>query len=149
MMAGTIFSLEIIKGENKARSMQEVQNNANFIIEKIIKTVRQANDIDLTASIFETTPGKLGLTMANSAENPTVFYVDPTDNSLRIKQGETVAQKLSSSEIEITNLVFRNLSTAKSQPNIKINLEVTYKNPNNLSDFNAVFNLEQAVSIRK
>lgn len=148
-LAGTQFTMEVIKGQNKSRSDQEVQDNARFAMETMTKLIRSADGVDVAASIFDTSPGKLVLNMSDAAKHPTIFEVDAQTDSLTMKEGNDPVVNLTSNEIDVSNLIFKNLSPPKVQPNIKINIDLTFTNPSGIPDFNANFALENTISIRK
>jgi len=141
------FSLDVIEGKAKARSMREVQQNSRFAIEKMTQEIRRAEDINLAESVFDTHPGVLSLAMPEAEKNPTVFDLS-LDSALRITQGTSTPEILFSNQVAATNLVFTNLSPLAWSKNIKINLTVQYKNPER-KEFEATSTLETAVSLRK
>jgi len=141
------FSLDVIAGKVKARSMREVQQNSCFAIERMTQEIRRAEDINLTESVFDTHPGVLSLVMPETEKNPTVFDLS-LDGALRMTQGTSTPEILFSNQVAATNLVFTNLSPLAWSKNIKINLTVQYKNPER-KEFEATSTLETAVSLRK
>ena len=141
------FSLDVIEGKAKARSMREVQQNSRFAIEKMTQEIRRAEDINLAESVFDTHPGVLSLVMPEADKNPTIFDFS-LDGALRMTQGTNTPKVLTTNQVETTNLVFTNLSPLAWSKNIKINLTVQYKNPER-KEFEATSIIETAVSLRK
>ena len=141
------FSLDIIAGKAKARSMREVQQNTRFTIERMTQEIRRAVNLNLAESVFDAHPGILSLAMPEAEKNPTVFDLS-LDGALRMTQGTSTPEILFSNQVAATNLVFTNLSPLAWSKNIKINLTVQYKNPER-KEFEATSIIETAVSLRK
>ena len=142
----TYFALDILYGKIKSQSQMAVQQNARFATEKVTQEIRQALDINLGDSIFGTNPGRLSLAMPQSEENPTIF--DIVSKALRIYQPAIGTYNLTSSDVEVTNLVFTNLSPADGAKNIKIDLTIKYKNPENKGEIEASCDIQTTVSTR-
>ena len=140
------FSLDIIEGKTKARSMREVQQNTRFAIERMTQEIRRAEGINLAESVFDAHPGILSLAMPEADKNPTIF--DLSFGALRMTQGSSTPEILFSNQVEATNLIFTNLSPLAWSKNIKIDLTIQYKNPER-KEFEAISFIETAVSLRK
>jgi len=147
LVAAVNFSLDIIEGKAKARSMREVQQNTRFSIERMTQEIRRASGINLGQSVFDTHPGILSLAMPEAEKNPTIFDLS-LDGALRITQGTSTPEILTTNQVATTNLVFTNLSPLAWSKNIKINLTIQYKNPER-KEFEATSIVETAVSLRK
>ena len=141
------FSLGIIASKAKAKSVREVEQNSRFAIERMSQEIRRAVDINLSDSVFNQHPGVLSLAMPEDSDNPTVFDLS-SDGALRITQGTSTPQILTSDQVEVSNLVFTNLSPNDWSKNIKINLTVQYKNSQR-EEFNSSSTVETAIGLRK
>jgi Tfp pilus assembly protein PilW len=141
------FTLDIVGTSQKARVKQEAQQNARIALERISRTIREANGLNVGSSTFGSHPGVLSLSMDNAAVNPTVF--DISGGVLRITEGVGAPQALTSDDFNVTNLVFTNRSISGRTTNIKTEITVTHPNPQNSEIFDAEVSLRSTSVIRE
>jgi len=141
------FSMNVITTGEEAEINQTVMRDAQFAMSKMVEQIREASDVDVGNSIFGAHPGVLTLTTINSpANDPTVF--DLAGVILQIKQGGGAAMPLLDSSLEVTNLVFTDLSRTNYTKNIKIDLTVRHKNFGQSSIANAEVVLSGSATVR-
>lgn len=147
MVGITTFSINIIFTSEKSEIRQEVQQNAIFAMQKMMQEIRESNDLNIGTSTFGSSPGVLSLSRNNGAEDPTVLNV--SNGSLQISRGATGPFDLISNNIEVTNLIFTNLSFGGRTTIIKIELTLNHKNAavSNIAD--AEVSLRGAALIRE
>lgn len=137
------FLWNIVLGNIKETSYQEVQQNARFALTKISQEIKKASGIN------NPSPGQsdsiLSLSMQNLDLNPTIF--DVFEGKLRITQGESDPKELTSDEVKVTNLLFTNLSYPNTPGTIRIEMTIEYLNPSNLSEYQASINLKSTISL--
>ena len=141
------FALDVIGTAQKARVKQEVQQNARFAMARMIYEIRSANGLNTGSSTFGSHPGVLSLATSTPVTNPTVF--DVSNGRLRIKQGASAAQDLTSSKLTVSNLVFTNRSVSGRTSNVKIELTIEHPNPENIEIFDVAVSLKGSAVIRK
>jgi len=146
LTAITMYAIDVIGAQTKAKSYQEVQYNARFAIRRIVNEIRRADDLNDGSSTFDTHPGVLSIGNNNPTKDPTVF--DIASNRLRMTQGGT-PYFLTSDKVEITNMVFKDLSVANRTNNIKISMTVAHRNPENREEFDAEFTISSTAVIRE
>lgn len=146
LTAITMYAIDVIGAQTKAKSYQEVQYNARFAVRRIVNEIRRADDLNDGSSTFDTHPGVLSIGNNDASKDPTVF--DIASNRLRMTQGGT-PYFLSSDKVEITNLVFEDLSVANRTKNIKISLTVAHRNPEGREEFDAEFAITSTAVIRE
>lgn len=142
------FMIDLNSSHAKSDAIADVQHNSRFAMERIMYEIRNAVDINIGgASVFDVNPGRLSLKTSDPNTNPTV--IDLAGTTLQIKQGAGAARPLTASKIEITKLLFSNLSQTGAPGNIKVIIEVRYKNPQNTITFSASTTLESSISLRQ
>lgn len=146
LTAITMYAIDVIGAQTKAKSYQEVQYNARFAMRRIVNEIRRADDLNTGSSIFDTHPGVLSIGNNDPAKDPLVF--DIASNRLRMTQGGT-PYFLTSDKVEITNLIFKDLSVANRTKNIKIFITVAHRNPENREEFDADFTITSTAVIRE
>lgn len=145
-----IFSISISDSRNKNYVIQEVQANARVTLGLISQIIRQASDIDIDSSVFESDPGVLHLIMDDVDKNPTIINLSQDDGTLIITQGIGSPIEINSNNIKITQLVFTNLTkdTAERE-NIRIQITVEYNNDFGDLNFNYSQILQTSISLRQ
>lgn len=141
------FGSAIFDYRHKVYAVQEVQANERMAINFLSQKIREAKDVNIGQSIFNTDPGVLSLTMDDSNRNPTIISLNQDDGVLQITEGIFAPVAITSENVKIKNLVFTNLSS-QSIKNIKFNLTVEYSHGQNSKDSYSN-DLEIAVSLRR
>lgn len=119
------FTVSVVQSGQKARTMHEVSQNGRFIMEKIAREIKSANDVNYMASTFGTNPGVLSLVNNTGSLDPTVF--DVLGGVVRITQGAGAPMNISSDLVNVTNLVFTDLSVPGRTTNIRIDLTLEWR----------------------
>lgn len=140
------FAIQILNVSKQSENAQELQANINFMSQKIVSTVRMAESIDDTNSIFDNDQGKLSLNLSDASKTPTSFYISNGD--IFIKEGNNAAVKINSDSINCLTLRFQRITYDKAPDQIVIDATFEVKNVE-------IINLEQtlpfhtSVSLRK
>ncbi len=144
-----VFVMSISDLRNKAYVISEVQANCRTTLDIISQKIRAATGINTVLSTFESDPGVLSLSMADSAKNPTVINLDQDDGILQITEGIAGPIAITSDEIRITNLVFTNLTSMSKRGNIKIEITAAFNNAGTDIEYNYLQSLQTAVNLRQ
>ncbi len=144
----TYFSIDVFKTKAKASSINEVQQNVRFAMQRLTYYIRNSEDgIDVGDSQFSPTdPGRLHLEMGAGANDDIVFDID--SNRLRIKIGNAAPVYLTISDVNITSLIFYNNSAPGTPGNITITLSAEFNNPGGRQEFNYSYDVETSTSLR-
>jgi len=139
LMSG--FFWNIIFGNIKETSYQEVQQNGRFALTKITQEIKKATGINspLAGSSSDT----LSLAMADAL--PTIF--DLVNGKLRITQGSQGPFELTSDEVRVSNLLFTNLSYPNTPGTIRIEMTIEHLNPSGRMEYQASIDLKTTVSL--
>jgi type II secretory pathway pseudopilin PulG len=119
---GSILILTKIFGDIRLRS--SINISARTAMERMIREIRSAESID-TASIFGSHPGYLKLNTLDNLGNPTSIEFFLGGTSLMVKEGTSQPESLTASNINVLNLVFRQISVATTTKAVKIELEIS------------------------
>lgn len=146
LLAAMNFSIEVLNISKESDNLHEIQSNIDFVSQKIISTIEEADSINDTESIFNNDNGKLSLNMPEAGVSPTVFYI--SNGNIYIKEGLNPVIKINSDSIDCMLLRFQIVSYEKSPDQVVI--DASFK-----PRFTDIKNLEQnlsfhtAVSLRK
>lgn len=125
------FSFQTIWGKARLTSMDEVSQNVRFVLEKMSLAIRNAQAINSPAAgTFATA---LSLKVLDLTKNPTIF--DLSGGAVRISEGANPPEGLTSSEVEVANMKFSNISYTGTPGTIRIEMTVRFKNPSNRREF--------------
>lgn len=143
------FGISIFGYRNKSFAVQEVQANQRMALGVISQKIRLAKSVNVSQSTFDTDPGILSLAMDDSSKNPTIIKLDQADGVMQIAEGGTSTTTVTSQSVRVKNLIFTNLTSTSSAPNIGINLTIEFNNTNQDINFNYSDDLYTAVSLRR
>jgi len=139
------FFWNIIFGNIKENSYQEIQQNGRFAMTKMTQEIKKAK------SIIFPLPGSssnlLSLEMANPNLNPTVFGLQ--NGKLRITQGVSGPYFLTTDRVIISNLQFINLSYENTPGTIQIEMKIEHSNPAGRIEYQASIDLKSTISLLK
>ncbi len=143
------FSWDVILGNAKAGVHQEVQENLRFVSHRIGTETRNASQINIAGTSFETnlaTDPAAKLSLSGEAPYyPVELRVD--QGSLQIKRGAGEWTSLTNSLVQVTDLTFTNLTDSNSE-NIYFSLTVKYRNPSGRSEWEKEATFASAVQLR-
>lgn len=150
VLAGSFggFAVSIFSTRSLLQGMHEVDENSRFAIGVISQTIRNATAVNGGASIFDSDPGVLSLSMANPADNPTVFRLDQDNGILTMQQGASQSIAITSNEVQVSRLLFSLLSAAGEPEHIRMIIEAqTSAQDDSYGSF--VHTFQAAVSLRQ
>jgi type II secretory pathway pseudopilin PulG len=122
------YSINVSNAREKAYVVEEVQSNARIALDLISQKIRMANSVNTGASTFGSDPGVLSLEMDTGSIDPTIFDLDADDGVLQMKEGVGSALSITTDEVNVTNLVFTDLTGGGTRENIKIEITVEFGN---------------------
>lgn len=138
------IGLNILLGKAKQGALEEVSQNARFVMENITSAVRGAQSVNSPARGFSSST--LSLAMASSSVNPTIF--DLSGGMARIKEGLGAFVSLTSGEVLVTDLQFSNVSYPGAPGAVRIQVTVRQVNPDNRPEYNFEETFYTTASVR-
>lgn len=128
LVAVSATGLNILFGKAKLSAVAEVEDTSRMAMERIIKSVREAEAINSPAS-GGSAPA-LSLQMSDGSKNPTVFDATPS-GTIRLKEGASLPVVLTSQSVVISNLSFDNISPLGGTGTVRIEFAASSTNPGN------------------
>lgn len=139
------FAWNIINTRTKSIATQEVEENGRLAMDKIIQSLRQANDI--TAPATGASDSQLQLVMRDATKNPTVFSLNSGQLQLSRAGGQAVS--LTSNQVRVTSITFKNMSVASGKTkDINIFLTLEHYNPGNRPEWKYVKTFTSTAELR-
>jgi prepilin-type N-terminal cleavage/methylation domain-containing protein len=143
------FSFSIANSTSKNYVVQEVQGNTRTALNIITQRILAAEAVNTGSSTFGTDPGVLSLQMADAAKNPTVLNLTADDGVLQITEGASAAVALTTDEVNVTNLVFTNLTPSGARENIRIQMTIEFNNPSGDKEFEYSQSITTSITLRQ
>jgi len=156
LTAGAIFASDVVFSSVKGRVRAKVQSEARFAIEKMRQEIVKGRNI------IAPTPGNNASARQMEIPGspaPTLTCVQVSSNKLQMSEDGVVTpvptcgatwKDLTSSEVEVSNLTFTNISSGTSlgEEAVNINLTLKNKNPGGKKEFDAEATVETSISLR-
>lgn len=115
----------------KNKTISEVTEQGIFAMDNITKTIRTAD------SVTQPAPGAssatLTLVVPVGASSPTIYSLN--GSTLQVTEGASAAVALTSSKVRVTNLTFKNLTQAGSQPIIQVSYTIDNSSTAGLQEY--------------
>ncbi len=132
ILLGTSMLLSLfLQSRTKNQTVAEVSQQGIQIIQNITQTIRNAQSINSPGPGASDTT--LSVNSINAINNPTIF--DLSGNQLRSTKGSGATIALTSSRIEVSNLLFQNVARLNAPDIIRIQFTLTYQNPSGRNEY--------------
>ncbi|MFH1956190.1 MAG: type II secretion system protein [Patescibacteria group bacterium] len=115
----------VIKAFNQGRLAIKINNSAEVAVDRMVREIRAAYDIDGN-SVFDSHPGRLIL-ITDSLITPgstTTLEFNLDLGRIMVEEEGDIVEALTSSDLTVTNLVFRQISASSTSKAIKIEMEI-------------------------
>lgn len=142
----TNFILAISGSRNKSYAQQEVNANTRLALNILNHKIKTSNGINIASSTFGSSPGVLSLSMSSSTLNPTVFAL--SNGRLTITEGATSSQFITSQRVNISSIIFTNLTSDSNHGNVGISMNFSYASSTDAS-YTFSSSLNTAVNFRQ
>lgn len=119
-----LFLLQLLNARTKTYAISEVLSSAHLIEERLSEAIRHASSIEIADSQFQSDPGVLSLNMVDAGRTPVTFSLTQDNGQFQVSEGGNNPVVLSPDNIEITNLVFTNLTTQDDTGMIRVEFTV-------------------------
>jgi len=131
----SVFLLDVLSYRIKTVAISEIAINGRLIQDRLHDAIRHAQAVNTSGSTFGSDPGVLSLDMVDSADDPTVFSLTGNDGQFQMSQGVSANMLLTSDSVEVTNLVFTNLTSADDVGIIQVQYTLKTTNPSSSKEY--------------
>ena len=131
LIAVTGFFAVSMEARIKSQSISEVDQQGRAAMELITQTVRNASGI--TAPVAAATAAQLTVTVPTASLSPTIFNLSGT--TLQIKEGAATAVPITSSDVEVSALSFKNLTRTSTTGILQVSFVVSRTNPSGRNEY--------------
>ena len=142
------FAWNIINARIKNQAYQEAQQNLRFGLEKITQAIRGADDASISDSVLTLNYPTKDIILDVAAKTINLGGQDVEIHKLRITDGPSDPEALTSDKVDVTNFILTNLTQGSEPKNIKIELTIKYVNPSQDPKWEAEISSETASSVR-
>ncbi|EKD92921.1 MAG: hypothetical protein ACD_28C00300G0006 [uncultured bacterium] len=123
LSAAMTFAFQIIFAGSRSADNNEIQSNANVVFYQIEKTIRMAEAVDSSNSIFNSDEGYLVLLMKDPLLSPTQFYLE--EGIVWERSGASNPIQLSDPRVYFDRLSFQHVTYPKNPDQIRINARIS------------------------
>lgn len=145
-LGGFVVSLQNMR--LKISSSQEVDGNMRMAFDVISQKIRNAQGVNIAASVFDADPGVLSLEMPNAQVNPTVFRLNQDNGILQMQEGASAPVSITTNTVAVSRLVFSSRAPAGEPESIAISLTIDTASPS-YSYASATHAATTAVTLRR
>lgn len=150
-VAGTIILAALsstFRGATKSDSISTIQQNGNFVMAQITRSVRYASDLQSPTTCYTGTESPVvssSITVLNSDNFPTTFACDTSNGSI----ASNGANLLNAQAVAVTACSFTcSQSSPYSSPTISISFTLNKKNGNTMTENNSPITFTSSVNLR-
>ena len=118
------FLLNIIQTKQKTRAASEVIAAARIMQDRLTDAARHAEGINTGASTFGLDPGVLSFDMVAAGVDPTIFSLTADDGQFQVSEAGGDDTVLTSDNVQITSLLFTNLTSSEDTGIIQVQFSV-------------------------
>lgn len=147
MVSIVSFSATVRSSRVKARSIEEVQQDARFSMHRMSVAFHNATGVN-AATVFNEDAGETdGEIVLDTASGTVTFAID--SGAVTIDEGSG-AEAITSDKVEVTEFLVEDRTPGGGSltTDIKITLQVEHVNPGNAKEFESSTRLETTVSLR-
>jgi prepilin-type N-terminal cleavage/methylation domain-containing protein len=120
----TSFFGVVTEARVKNKTIAEVNQQGTIALDSMMHTIRTATSITTPAAAGS--GASLTLVVPTATLSPTIFNLSGT--TLQIKEGAAAAIPLTSPEVQVTSLTFKNLTRSGTNGIVQISMTLTYNN---------------------
>jgi len=124
LLSVTGFYSVALDARVKNQAVSEVNQQGAYVMDEITQTIRNATSI--TLPIAAGSGSTLTLVVPTATLSPTTFSLSGT--TLQIAQGTGTAVALTNSRVQVSNLVFKNLTRSGTNGIVQVSYTVAYAN---------------------
>ena len=128
----------------KQQRITEVEQQGSMVLHQILQTVRTSQEIQSPST--GAVASSLSLTMRDGGQNPTVY--DVANQSVRITEGSASPVVLTSPRVQVSNLVFRNVSRPGTRGSIKVEFTIQPSSSGGQAEYTYSKTMYGAASLR-
>ncbi|OIN89829.1 hypothetical protein AUJ40_01215 [Candidatus Berkelbacteria bacterium CG1_02_42_45] len=139
----TSYASNISSGKVKNDATAEVNDNAQIVTLEITSAIRNAKSTVTPENQGETS----SVLIVTTAEDQRVTF-DLAGGRLRVAKNGGLPIEITSTKVEVSNLVFSNLTRAGTEGNVRVQMQISRVNPTNISEFSATTEIDFAISLR-
>lgn len=113
-----------VRSSGMLRASQRIERDAGFALERMVREIRDAKNVTVAASALGAHPGMLALNTTNASGGARSALFSLTNGVLYLTEDGVVVGPLSSAQTVVSNLVFRRVTTGRSEG---VKIEMTFQ----------------------
>lgn len=131
LIALSSFFITSTEARVKGESIAEVNDQGIAVMDHITQTIRNGSAI--TSPAAAASASALTITVPTSSLSPTIFSV--SNGALQVKEGTAAAVALTNSNVQVSNVTFKNLTRSGTSGIVQISFTLTRVNNGGRTEF--------------
>lgn len=131
LTATSVFFTMTTSARIKTQAVSEVEQQGSFALQYIARTIRNATAISSPA--IGATANTATITVPTASLSPTIFSLSGT--TLQVKEGSAAAIALTSPDVQVTSLSFKNVSRSSSIEAMQVTMTLSHANPSGRNEY--------------
>lgn len=144
LFTATMLFPTMISSRIKNQVTIEVEQQGAFVLNTISRTVRMGDGINFPASGSQ--GDSLSVLVPDIAKNPTTFSIN--NGTFLVREGSGSTTPLTNSRVDISNVVFKNLTQGGGRDIIRVEFTLSSYNPENQVEYEYSQNFYTSVTVR-
>lgn len=143
LLVVSYFAMNAIGNKSRNDASAEVNDNALIITEEVSAAVRNAKELQSPA-IAGQIDSTLTIVTASGGEKSYSL----TDGRLQVSENGGAPVNMTSTNIIVSNLAFTNLTSPSTEGNVRIQMNLAFRNPGGAGEYNSNIRIDTAASLR-
>lgn len=131
MLATVAFFGTVTSARVKNQSIAEVNDQGAQAMDLMLQTIRNASSI--TSPAATASAASLTVVVPTATLSPTIINLNGTE--LQVKQGAAAAVPITSSDVQITSITFKNLTRSGTPGIVQVSFVMKHYNPDNHNEY--------------
>jgi len=121
----------VVDARAKNKTVAEITDQGNAAMDTMLRTIRMSTSI--TTPVAAGSGASLTLVVPTTSLSPTIFNL--TSTTLQVKEGAATAVPLTSPDIQVTSITFKNLTRSGTNGMVQVTMTLAYSNPSGRNEY--------------
>jgi Tfp pilus assembly protein PilW len=144
LTATSVFFAMTTSARIKTQAVSDVEQQGSFALQYIARTIRNATAVSSPA--IGATANTATVTVPTASLSPTIFSL--TGTTLQVKEGAAAAIALTSPNVQVTALSFKNVSRSAGAEAVQVSMTLTHTNPSGRNEYSYTETFTTTAAVR-
>lgn len=145
LTATSVFFAMTTSARIKTQAVSDIEQQGSFAMQYIARTIRNATTV--TSPTIGASANTTTVTVPTASLSPTIFSLSGT--TLQVKEGAAAAIALTSPDVQVTALSFKNVSRAAGIEAVQISMTLSHTNPSGRNEYSYTKTFNTTATVRQ